>query len=317
MSDEEGRKYLAHYMIDAWRRRGAGSFIPATIRRESFCESPEITFHHGGEDFRFAFGHTPFNSPQAERLISDKWQMFQTLRDELPLPYTETIAKNDPRSDAEISESVVSQTSDKWHPFSFPVVVKPSEGSLSRNVFIAKDREQLIQAIHANRMDSSNGHGILFQQYLGDEQGLFREIRGLCFDGKTRLAYERTPPETLSSAQSLVSDPAMIAQPGVVRGEVTDPAILAQIDAIAEHLYENYGVAYIAFDMKCDRSGKMWVLEGNVAPMGLDAIEREIPNSRLFLRNLTDDMLDKVITLSPQIVPNAAATHSPAEPEFF
>ena len=75
MSDEEGRKYLAHYMIDAWRRRGAGSFIPATIRRESFCESPEITFHHGGEDFRFAFGHTPFNSPQAERLISDKWQM--------------------------------------------------------------------------------------------------------------------------------------------------------------------------------------------------------------------------------------------------
>lgn len=309
--DEQQHKYLAHYMIEAWRARGGQSAVQAKIHREPLCDSPELAFTHGDEKARFFFGKTPFNDPQADRLISDKWLLFQTVGDELPLPYTEFLAKDDSRDDAALVDLILRKIEDPEYPLRFPLVVKPSEGSLSRNVFIARDKNDLARAIHANRNDPDNGTGILLQKYLGDESGLFPEIRGICLDGKTMIAYERTTQQAIPD--DVLTDPAH--WPGVVRSEVTDPAIIAQIDAIADRLHEEYGVCYVAFDMKCDRNGKMWVLEGNVAPLGLDDIERQIPNGGALIRAMTDKMLDKVIARA------ATAEHefqvSRPEPDFF
>ncbi len=312
MEDEEGRRYLAHYMIDAWRKRGGENFMPATIRRESFSESPEITFHYGGADFRFGFGHTPFNTKAAEQLISDKWEMYQSLGHVLPLPYTGIVAKNDPRSDNDIAAEIAAKAADSSSPFSFPLVVKPSAGSLSRNVFIVKDQDQLVQAIHANRADSSNGDGILIQQYLGDEQGLFTEMRAICLDGRTHIAFDRTTEADIPD--DVLTDPAR--WPGVVLTEVTDPAITSQIDVIAEHLYENYGVSYVTFDMKRDRTGKVWILEGNVAAMGMEAMQYGLQNGRTLVPGLAEKMLDKVVASSPVLQIQPVYAHSGAEPEF-
>lgn len=311
--DEQQHKYLAHYMIEAWHARGGRSAVSAKVHREPFCDSPEVVFMLGEQQFRFFFGKTPFNDPQADRLISDKWLLFQTVGDELPLPYTEYLDKNDPRDDAALVEPVLRKVEDPQHPLAFPLVVKPSEGSLSRNVYIARNAAELTRAIRANRDDPDNGQGILLQHYLGDQSGLFREIRGICLDGQTMIAYERTTQEEIPDA--VLTDPAH--WPGVVRTEVTDPAIIAQIDSIADRLHEDYGVCYVAFDMKCDRDGKMWVLEGNVAPLGLDDIERQMPNGGSLIRAMTDRMLDKVLARSPHLQLDSQKDAGPPEPEFL
>lgn len=286
--------------------------MPATIRREAFSESPEITFHHGGADFRFGFGHTPFNTKEAERLISDKWEMYQTLGHALPLPYTDIVAKSDPRSDHDIAADIAAKALDASTPLSFPLVVKPSAGSLSRNVFIVKDQDQFMQAIHANRADSSNGDGILVQQYLGDAQGLFTEMRAICLDGRTHVAFDRTTEADIPD--EVLTDPAL--WPGVALTEIHDPAVLAQIDVIAEHLYENYGVSYVTFDMKRDRAGKVWVLEGNVAAMGMEAMQYGLKNGRSLVPGLAEKMLNKVVASSPALDVEPVYAHSGAEPEF-
>lgn len=314
MEDDEHHKYLASYIIDAWRARGGRDLIPAKINRESFCDSPEVVFDVGGEEKRFFFGKTPFNDEAASETVSDKWKLYRTLRDEIPLPYTEYVSKKDERRDADIRDAVLKKIADPQHDFSFPLIVKPSGGSLSRNVFIARDVEQLDRAIASNRADPDNGPGILFQQYLGDSQGLFREIRGICLDGKTMIAYDRVT--HMDIPDDVVTDPAH--WPGVVRREVNEPDIIAQIDAIAEHLYENYGVSYVAFDMKCDREGRMWVLEGNVAPLGLDEIERQMPNGGALIRAMTGKMLDKVLSEGPDSrLQISGVASTPPEPQFF
>ncbi|MCB9976167.1 MAG: hypothetical protein H6858_01050 [Rhodospirillales bacterium] len=312
MDDEEGRKYLAHYMIEAWRRRGGDSFMPATIRRESFSESPEITFHTANGDFRFGFGKTPFNTADADLLISDKWRMFQTLGNALPLPFTERIGKRDVRGDAEIAAGIVAKTEDPGHPFSFPLIVKPSEGSLSRHVYIARDEQELVHALRENRSDTSYGDGVLIQQFLGDEQGLFTEMRAICLDGRTQIAFDRTTDQDIPAG--VLTDPAQ--WPGVRLRENLDIVVLAQIDVIAEYLYENYGVSYVTFDMKRDRAGRVWIVEGNVAAMGLDVMERDLMNGRRIVPGLAEKMLDKVVAagLTPEKEPANASRG--AEPEF-
>lgn len=146
MEDEEGHKYLASYMIDAWRARGGHAAVPAKVRRESFCDSPEIIFTHGERQFSFFFGKTPFNDPQADTLISDKWLLFQTLGDQIPLPYTEFVAKDDPRDDAALVQAILQKAEDPHSPLAFPLVVKPSEGSLSPVTSLSRMKRRSLRA---------------------------------------------------------------------------------------------------------------------------------------------------------------------------
>ncbi|MCB1592001.1 MAG: hypothetical protein KDI90_06070 [Alphaproteobacteria bacterium] len=305
-------KYLASYMIDAWRRKGGPNIIPASIHRDSFCGSPEVTFAQDGQELKFFFGRTPFNSPESERLISDKWDMFRTLQDEIPLPHTEYVSKTDPRSDVGIRDSVVRLINAPEHPFSFPLVVKPSEGSLSCNVHIVKNPCELERAIFLNRTDMSNGPGILFQEFLGDGRQLFPEIRGVCLDGEVMIAYDRVTQHDIPD--DLLTNPSH--WPGVLRREVTDPKVLDQIQCIAEHLYDAYGLSYVAFDMKCDKEGRLWVLEGNVAPLGLDEVERQLKNGPALVTRLADKMFDKVLAHKPELQLQMAASMPAGGPQM-
>ena len=140
------------------------------------------------------------------------------------------------------------------------------------------------------RGEYGQGDKMLVQQYLGDENGIFREIRGICLDGECMLAYERVTDQDIP--RDVLTNPS--AWPGAKRQEVNDPDITAQIEKLAEHLYYQHGVSYVAFDMKCDRHGRMWLMEGNIAPMGLDDLERDLPNGRAFIEKLTNRMIDKI-----------------------
>ncbi len=285
----QDEKYLASYMIDAWRRRRDDD-LSASINHDPICESPEVTIEFGQASSRFAFGLTPFNSEHGSALVSNKSELVKASYEHMLCPMTDIYDKRSDLSHEDIRDEILQNIRGKGHPFQFPIVLKPSHGSLSRNVHIAKDEEHLLRAIKSIRSEYGQGDQMLVQQFIGDEQGLFREVRGICLDGECLVAYERKTDEVIPEDKIAVP----YAWPGVYREQIEDPEIIEQIEKLAEHLYYQHGVSYVAFDMKCDRFGRMWLLEGNISPMELADIEHDLPNGRAIIQDMTDRMIDKI-----------------------
>ena len=277
-------------MIDAWRRR-QDEDLHAQVHRDPICESPEVTFQfeQSSQIHRFSFGKTPFNSTEADAMMNDKWRFYETTNDALRFPYTDAIEKRSSQSDAEIAEDIKAKISDPGHVFSLPIVLKPNNGSLSQDVFIVDDENDLTQAIHTIRQNRDRGDQMLVQQYMGDENGPYPEIRAICLDGESQIVYTKNVEH---------ATPGSRANPSYWTGslpvEVEDPKIMDQIDSIASHLHEAHGVHYVAFDLKVDRNGGVWILEANSSPMGLERVEREMNNGPEKIRQLTDRMIDKI-----------------------
>lgn len=279
-------------MIDAWRaHKDEDPDLKAQIHREPLFESPEVTFQfaQNSQDYRFIFGKTPFNSDDTNSFINNKWALYETLHDSIPFPHTEAMAKKSDQSHDNIRDSITAKINDPEHPFSLPIILKPNSGSLSVNVFVVEDEEQLLPAIKAIREDSDHGDQLLVQQYLGDENGPFQEIRAICLDGKGAIVFEKN---TDNATRGVLANP--IYWDGAIPKEITDPDILQQIDAIATRLHNDHGASYVGFDLMHDNEGRIWVLEANAAPMGLEKVEREMPNGRHLIDDLTNRMLEKI-----------------------
>ena len=100
------RKYLASYMVDAWRRR-RDEDLQANIHRDPICESPEITIEFGHASSRFMFGKTSFNTPEADALVSDKSTFFDATYEHMMCPMTHAYEKRDGRSNEEIRDEIL------------------------------------------------------------------------------------------------------------------------------------------------------------------------------------------------------------------
>ena len=259
------------------------------VVRDSICESPFVTLTFNGKSFAFNFGKTPFNSDNASKLINDKWALYHASRSYVARPYTEGVQIESPQKDGEVFCDILSKINEDDHVFSFPLILKPNNGSLGRNVFLARDEDQLSHAIKTIRADKKNGDRLIAQEYLGDEQGAFDEIRAICLDGKSQIVFKRSTKEVIPAN---IMDPGK--WPGLTYSEVNNQETTRQIDQLAGHLYQQHGISYIAFDLKLDRNGTIWLLEGNSAPMGLNHLETELPNGRQQLEKLTDSMLKKI-----------------------
>jgi|GEM_PF-4019332 len=232
------------------------------------------------------FGTTPFNPPHATNVINDKWALYQAVEGHVLRPQTEAILKTDPRGDAEILEQLTGHVADSAHSLDFPFVLKPNSGSLSKNVFIANTPEEALSAISAIRKDPSCGDYLLAQQYLGDAHSAFPEIRAMCLDGECLIMYERTIDQ---------ADEANAAIWGgeTIRG-IDDPSIRAQVENLARHLHQIHDMSYIGLDLKVDRGGHIWLIEGNSSPMGLEKVRQQLPDGDALISGLTSRMLDKL-----------------------
>lgn len=288
MFGDEARKYLAAYLIDAFKRAD-NLDAKLNVQRDSVCESPDVTIEFKHKSYNFMFGRTPFNSDAARQLIDDKLEVYNALRGRFPVPYTEAIEKSSDRTSDDIRSDILTKINNDHHYFQFPIVIKPNMGSLAHHVFIAEDSESVLNALEQIRSDSRHGDQILIQQFMGDEDGAYREMRAICLDGESQIIFER---DTEHAIPNDIANPDR--WPGVKFKHIVDPQIITQVDQIAKYLYEKKDVSYVAFDLKCDREGKIWVLEGNSSPMGLSRLERELSNGRDLISKLTDQMIAKM-----------------------
>ncbi len=286
------QKYLSAYMVDAFKRSSPRDDMTLKIHHDSILEGhlPNISIDFKQQSHDFLFGHTPFNPKDAEELVRDKWSMYQKTKDALPWPHTEMLHKTSKKTTDDVTAEIITKINDPEHPFTFPLVLKPNRGSLSRNVHIAHDEDELHSAIKSVRSEGSQGALMLIQEYLGDDDGFYPEFRAVCFDGKAIITFDRRTDQDIPA--DVLTDPGH--WPGVALSEVKDEKILNQMNDIAAYLKEEHGVSYIAFDMKRDREGNVWVMEGNTSPMGYYRIENDLPEGRERITELTDLMIAKI-----------------------
>ncbi|PCJ97503.1 MAG: hypothetical protein COA45_09550 [Zetaproteobacteria bacterium] len=291
MSDVTNGKYLASYIEDAFRRNKPDN-AQMKIKREAFMLSPMITIEFAKKSHSFSFGNTPFNSENANSFINDKWALYESTHDAFPFPYTEAIEKESVQKHDDIQQNILRQISDDQHPFTFPLILKPNSGSLSRNVFLVHDDNALLEAIKTIRTESDQGGKLLVQQYIGSPDTPDREIRALCLDGECMITYERVTSQNIPADK--ITNPSL--WPDVQRIGVLDPQILEQINKIAQYLHEHHDVNYVGLDLKCTQDGKIWLIEGNSSPMGFQDIENEMENGKQLIHSLTNSMLERIIT---------------------
>jgi len=236
--------------------------------------------------FSFSGGQTPFNSDQANHFINDKWEVSQALRIRTNTPHTENFEKNSAFCNDEIVADLMQKINSESHPFYFPLVIKPNNGSLSENVYIVEDEDALRSAIETVRQNDQNGSMVLAQQYIGPA----KEYRVICLDGQCLLAYEKN----IDDAPITATEPNPIYRQGSKVVLVEDPALLSQFTDIAMGLYQDHGVQYVGLDIRVDANDLAWVIEGNSSPMGLKRVIWDIEDGRAIIDNLCDKMISKM-----------------------
>lgn len=283
---ERRDKYLAFHMIDAVKRAD-DPHISMRVQHDSMCESPLVKIEFNKKTFDFAFGRTPFNTEASEKLMRDKWAFYNATKDSINWPHTQAIPKQDDVSVQQRVQQITAQIDDPYHPFVWPIILKPSEGTLSRHVYHCENEEDLRSGLENVSKDRSHGDHVLVQQCLGDENGLFTEMRAFCFDGHTAFIFDRQTDAEIP--HELLTNPTQ--WPGLRLSQIRDEHIVAQTDAIARTLKEQHGAVYFAIDVMCDRDGKVWMMEANSSPMSFAKIEAQLDGGANLINGLTEEMI--------------------------
>jgi len=246
-----------------------------------FDHDGNLEIRIAGLPFNFFGSTSPFNSRTVANFINDKWALYDSAKLRINVPYTESFVKKE-CDDEKLTDTVLEKVESKTHPFSFPLIIKPNNGSLSSNVYIAHNREELYNAINANRIDNDNGELILIQQYIGPAE----EYRAICFNGSCVFAYEKNIDE---ANESTSLNP--IYWNGSKARIVDNQALLDQFSVISEYLFKEHRVTYVGMDLRIDDNKQVWLLEGNNAPMGLRRVVLDTENGKDMIDSLCDRMI--------------------------
>lgn len=262
-----------------------------------------------GVHFPFQGSKSPFNSEASDKFIDDKWEVARALRLRVDTPHTEFFPKNTRLTTDEIISYITERIESETHPFTFPIVIKPNNGSLSENVHIAHNAEEIKIALEENLATKQNGDKILIQQYVGPA----KEYRVICLNGQCQFAYEKNIDDAIEGQKAnpiywVGSKPVL----------VTDPNLLKQFDKIGMALYQDHGVHYVGLDVRVDENGIAWTLEGNSSPMGLKRVIFNVEGGQQLIDKLCDSMIAKMqqiakFTNRPVLAPNQKA-YGPATP---
>ena len=196
--------------------------------------------------FHFILGKTPFNSEQAIEFINNKWSFYKAKRLKINIPHTESFYKKGSKSIEEIVQDINQKVESETHPFIFPLVIKPENGSLSDHVYIVHNIEELKNSYQATQKSEGNGDLALVQQYIGPA----KEYRAICLDGQCIFAYEKNIDNAKENGK--VNPMYWEGSKPIIVG---DKKIIEKISLISMSLYQNHDIQYVGLDLRIDENG--------------------------------------------------------------
>lgn len=250
-----------------------------------------------GQEFVYGYPNKMlFNNRAPKDFIDNKVKLMDAMSQYFHVPETLIFSKKTTWSSSMVFNKVLERIQDPDSAIKFPIILKPDHDSRSRGVNIISDQDALYQVLSNLKPEEFRGDNILVQQCINSAD----EYRALFFKGKCYAAYSRYP---FNNILGVVGDDE--------RHLLQDSKSLSDLDKMAAYLYNDFNVEYIGLDVRRDREGALWVLEGNSSPMGLDILENEIPDGMEIVDSLSFDMIaflkEKAAQMNARAVPNYPA----------
>lgn len=274
-------KYLSQYMITACKRHPE---YGRSITYKSISEGvgPAIRISAHGQDYDFRFSQSPFNEDAAVDLVINKEKAQKVLSPHILMPETRIFSKSE--SLADIAASIRSALD--IGALVYPLVVKPNHESLSLGVFVAWDDKELADSLNRCADISRSSNSILVQEYIPSDI----ELRVMFFEGEVMGVINKNLADIeRTRAGSGVEDEW--GQASLIQDEELDE----RLSEIIRFLDEQHGLVYGGLDIRVDsRSGDLYLLEANPAPMGYEILEYNLAGGQEMIECITSRMLDKI-----------------------
>ena len=276
-------KYLSQYMITACKQHPEyGRSLTYTSISEGV--GPAIRISAYGQDFDFRFSESPFNEKEVVDFVTDKERAQEVLSSHIMMPETRIFPKNSSISD--IATSIRNATD--FGELDYPLVIKPNKESLSLGVFIIRDDTQLEESLKKCADISCSSTSILVQDYIPSDM----ELRVIVFEGDIAGIINKN----LSDIECNRIDPAVENRWGKA-ALIHDRDLEDRLSEISCFLHEKHALVYGGLDIRIDsRSGDLYLLEINPAPMGYQIFEYDMAGGLDLVQRITHSMLDKIIS---------------------
>jgi glutathione synthase/RimK-type ligase-like ATP-grasp enzyme len=205
---------------------------------------------------------TPFNSEMTAKICRDKEYAYFLLRNKIAMPHSRGFL--DPGCDEEYSHylqfhSVDVIVTEILREFSLPVIIKKNAGARGRNVFLAKEKDEVAAALQKifNRDSADYDYIALAQEYLN----ISHEYRVVVHSGEVLLAYEKdkTGAKFNGNLSPLHWEDAKAVP-------VDDLKSLERFRTFAAPIYENIDLRFGGLDIAEDAEGRLHLLELNTKP---------------------------------------------------
>ena len=214
-----------------------------------------------GRNRLFQLSRTPFLNDAAAGVCRDKAHAHLLLAGLVNLPRTRSYL--DPNVKPEYRRYVVfadhdAVAADIERHFSFPMVIKPNQGSKGKKVCLCHDRDALLTAIDAifGGADRHYDYVLLAQERLRARA----EYRVVAVPGEILLAYRRGGAEVDFGARYWEREGG---QPQLLE----DAALLRRFEVFLEPVWARMDLGYAGFDVLEDVDGTLWLLELNSQPL--------------------------------------------------
>ena len=267
-SDEIGQRYLSNLIhIYARAAKANGAKIAMKWKGDSYAPATTLT-NDTGEEFDFVLGQPAFADSVYFNCVDDKIIMMNSVKQHFNVP--EYILLNKRITVDSALSHVNNHIADVKSDTTLPVIVKPNKGSRSNHVYIARDQQQLKEALQANIEDNHHGRHIIVQQCIEDAV----DVRAIVMDGECVYAKTTERFDQITTNQDFED---------LNDVQVTDKTLLTRLDEAATYLLNEHGLEYAGLDFRMDKGGKLWFIEANSGPMGIDRIPEE-PRERLLAK---------------------------------
>lgn len=228
------------------------------------------------------------NTDSFQKIMRDKQATYHVLHETVAMPDTLAFVDPDPlgpffRFAGESSLEAIGDSIE--HAFDYPVIVKRNSGTMTRNVFFAKNRAKVLASLKRiySKRQKEYDHVALVQPYIEARS----EFRVVVLTGQVELVYgKRRPVKALKTFR--VSLGQWNERFG--RTLITDKQLLERLQAFASAVYARFPAAYMGMDVIEDQAGKLWLIELNGDPLysGLIADQDTNVLEPLFERIVTE-----------------------------
>lgn len=203
-----------------------------------------------GKNFDFINHHNPFDNESKYYLLKDKDLTYNLLKKFVLIPRWK--AYLDPETKIGRRKIV----DDVLKNFSMPLCIKMNRGSRKRNVFIAKNEQEVINAVNSifNKNSRYYDYLLLAQEFIK----FVDEFRVICWKGKILLTYKKWKKAEI----------------------VTDEKIINQLQEITKTASKVLEVNFMGCDIALSKDGKYYLFECNKSPM-FDAFVKYNGNEKL------------------------------------